>query len=79
MNWKDYVDLFFLITEHYSIKQISGRATEIFGELFSEKLFRSQLCYFDDVDYTEQVDYIIANPPSDDKIKQTLTEFAVEF
>ena len=78
-KWKDYVDLFFLITEHYSIKQISGRATEIFGELFSEKLFRSQLCYFDDVDYTEQVDYIIANPPSDDKIKQTLTEFAVEF
>ena len=77
-KWKDYVDLFFLITEHYSIKQISGRATEIFGELFSEKLFRSQLCYFDDVDYTEQVDYIIANPPSDDKIKQTLTEFAVE-
>ena len=78
-KWKDYVDLFFLVTEHYTIKQISARATEIFGELFSEKLFRSQLCYFDDVDYTEQVDYIIANPPSDDKIKQTLTEFAVEF
>ena len=77
-KWKDYVDLFFLVTEHYTIKQISARATEIFGELFSEKLFRSQLCYFDDVDYTEQVDYIIANPPSDDKIKQTLTEFAVE-
>ena len=77
-KWKDYVDLFFLITEHYSIKQISARAIEIFGDLFSEKLFRSQLCYFDDVDYTEQVDYIIDNPPSDDTIKQTLTDIAVE-
>ncbi|MBQ3691071.1 MAG: nucleotidyl transferase AbiEii/AbiGii toxin family protein [Bacteroidales bacterium] len=77
-KWKDYVDLFFLITEHYSIKQISTRAIEIFGDLFSEKLFRSQLCYFDDVDYTEQVDYIIDNPPSDDTIKQTLTDIAVE-
>lgn len=77
-KWKDYVDLFFLITEHYSIKQISARAIEIFGDLFSEKLFRSQLCYFDDVDYTEPVDYIIDNPPSDDTIKQTLTDIAVE-
>ena len=77
-KWKDYVDLFFLITEHFSIEQISARAIEIFGDLYSEKLFRSQLCYFDDVDYTEQVDYIIDNPPSDDTIKAKLTEIAVE-
>ena len=77
-KWKDYVDLFFLLTKHYSIKQLSARAIEIFGDLFSEKQFRSQLCFFDDVDYTEQVDYIIDNPPSDDTIKQTLTDIAVE-
>lgn len=76
-KWKDYVDLFFLLSNHFSIGDISSRAIEIFGDLYSEKLFRSQLCYFDDVDYTEQVDYIIANPPTDDYIKQTLTQLAV--
>ena len=49
----------------------------IFGELFSEKMFRAQLCYFDDVDYSEQVDYMIPNPPTDDEIKQKLIEIAI--
>ena len=77
-KWKDYVDLYYLLNGYFSIEVISHRATEIFGDLYSEKLFRSQLCYFDDVDYTEQVDYIINNPPSDDDIKQNLTELAVK-
>lgn len=77
-KWKDYVDLFFLLTEHFSIGQISARANTIFGDLYSEKLFRSQLCYFGDIDYTEQVDYLFANPPSDETIKATLTKMAVE-
>ncbi len=54
----------------------SEEATRIFGQLYSEKLFRSQLCYFDDIDYTEQVEYIIPNPPIDDEIKQALTDYA---
>ncbi len=78
-KWKDYVDLFFLLTEHFSIGQISARANEIFGNLYSEKLFRSQLCYFGDVDYTEQIDYLFANPPSDETIQEKLTQIAVEF
>ena len=77
-KWKDYVDLYFILTGYYSISEISECASKIFGELFSEKLFRSQLCYFDDIDYTEQVDYIISNPPTDDTIKQKLTEFAMQ-
>ena len=77
-KWKDYVDLFFLLTEHFSIGQISARANAIFGDLYSEKLFRSQLCYFGDIDYTEQVDYLFTNPPSDETIKATLTNIAVE-
>ena len=77
-KWKDYVDLFFLLTGHFSIGQISARANAIFGDLYSEKLFRSQLCYFGDIDYTEQVDYLFANPPSDETIKATLTNIAVE-
>ena len=49
-------------------------ATAIFGDLFSEKMFRAQLCYFEDVDYTEEVDYLIPNPPTKEEIRNTLTE-----
>lgn len=38
-KWKDYVDLYFILKNYYSIGQISERASEIFGQLFSEKLF----------------------------------------
>ena len=41
-------------------------------------MFRSLLCYFDDIDYTEAVDWLIPNPPADDEIKQSLTEIAVQ-
>lgn len=75
-KWKDYVDLYFLLKEHYSIEQISTRATEIFGEMFSEKLFRAQLCYFDHVDYSEEVDWLISNPPTLEEIQSGLTDMA---
>lgn len=77
-KWKDYVDLYFLLRDHFTIADITVCATRLFGELFSEKMFRSQLCYFDDVDYTEAVDWLIPNPPTDDEIKQTLTEIAIQ-
>lgn len=57
---------------------ICSAASQIISELFSEKLFRSQLCFFDDVDYTEAVDYTIPNPPSDNEIKQILTDYSIE-
>lgn len=34
-KWKDYVDLYFLLKGHFSIDEISSRAEEIFGELFT--------------------------------------------
>lgn len=77
-KWKDYVDLYFLLLDHFTIADISAVATQIFGDLYSEKMFRSQLCYFDDVDYTEAVDWLIPNPPTEEQIKQALTEFATE-
>ena len=78
-KWKDYVDLYFLLTEHFSIQEISAKATELFGELFSEKMFRIQLTYFEDVDYTEEVEFLIENPPTDQQIKDKLTEIATIF
>ena len=76
-KWKDYVDLYFLLRDHFTIADITACASEVFGELFSEKMFRSQLCYFDDIDYTEAVDWLIPNPPTDDEIKMALTKIAV--
>lgn len=77
-KWKDYVDLYFLLRDHFSIADITVEATRIFGELFSEKMFRSQLCYFEDIDYTETVDWLIANPPTDEEIKQELINIATQ-
>ncbi len=53
-KWKDYVDLFILL-QKIPIENIIGKASEIFGTLFSEKLFREQLCFFEDIDFTEEV------------------------
>ena len=77
-KWKDYVDLYFLLTRYFSLPEVVGKSIELFGELFSEKLFRAQLSYFADVDYTESVEYLAANPPSDDEIKATLTRISLE-
>jgi len=76
-KWKDYVDLYFLLTEHFGIEEVSAKATELFGDLFSEKLFRAQLSFFDDIDYTEQVEWLVANPPTDEDIKAKLAQLAV--
>lgn len=48
-KWKDYVDLYFLLRDHFSIREIGERARQIFDQLFSEKLFITQLSYFDDI------------------------------
>ena len=71
-KWKDYVDLYFLLKEQFSFEAISQRTSAIYGEMFSDKLFRSQLSYFEDVDYTEEVEYMIPNPPTEDEIKNFL-------
>jgi hypothetical protein len=57
-KWKDYVDLYFLLRDHFSIKEISMKADAIFGQLFSEKLFRAQLAFHKDIDYSETVEYL---------------------
>ena len=77
-KWKDYVDLYFIIKQYFTIKQIAKKADEIFGELFSEKLFRAQLSFHDDIDYSESIDYI-TEPVSDYDIKQYLVNSALNF
>lgn len=76
-KWKDYVDIYFILKENFSVKQISERATDIFGQLFSEKLFRAQLSYFDDIDYSEPVEYLVQAVP-DEEIRSFLTDKATD-
>jgi len=53
------------------------KSNNIYGQLFSEKLFRAQLCYFDDIDYDEAVEFLIEHP-SDKIIREFLIEKAVD-
>lgn len=76
-KWKDYVDFYFLLNNHFTIEQISERAVEIFDQLFSPKLFRAQLSYFQDINYLEPVEYLIPSP-SEDEIKQFLIDKALD-
>jgi len=39
-------------------------------------VFREQLCYFDDIDYSEIVEYIDYTP-SEDEVKEFLTSLAI--
>ncbi|WP_317898650.1 nucleotidyl transferase AbiEii/AbiGii toxin family protein [Aurantibacillus circumpalustris] len=74
-KWKDYVDLLFIIENHHTIDQISKRAAEIFKEAFSEKMFRIQLVYFKDIDFSEEVEWVV-KPLSLKKIQTRLIHFA---
>ena len=76
-KWKDYVDLYFIVKSHYNITQIAQRASEIYDQLFSEKLFRAQLSYFNDIDYTEAVEFLV-EPVSDVEIKDFLLNAAID-
>ena len=74
-KWKDYVDLYVLLKDHFSLQQISTRARKIFAGLFNEKLFRQQLCYFEDIDFSETIEYI-GMGVEDETIKAYLREVA---
>lgn len=45
---------------------------------FSEKLFREQLAFHKDIDYSEEVEYVVTNPPTPDEIRYTLIEKATD-
>lgn len=73
-KWKDYVDLYFIFKNGYSIKDITAKSTEIFGHEFNEKIFRVQLSYFEDIDYSEKVIYKDGFAVPDEVVKQYLIE-----
>ena len=76
-KWKDYVDMYFILKDHFSINQISERTSFIFGELFSEKLFRAQLSYYDDIDFSEPVEFL-GPSIAESEIKEFLIDKAID-
>ncbi len=76
-KWKDYVDLYFLIFKYgCSLSNILNYVKQVYQDLFSEQLFLSQLCYFDDIDYSEQVDFVRGFEVSEKEIKNALCTIA---
>jgi hypothetical protein len=76
-KWKDYVDLYFILRDYYSIEEICVEAESIFSNQFSEKLFRQQLAFHKDIDYTEEVEYI-SQPVEKEEIKEFLIDKAID-
>jgi hypothetical protein len=76
-KWKDYVDLYFLLKQFYSVEEIAAKAKEVFKDGFNPILFRKQLCYFEDINYSEQVDFLPGFETGENIIKQFLTDAAL--
>lgn len=76
-KWKDYVDLYFVIKYHHGVKKILKKAGKIFGNEFNEKIFRTQLAYFKDIDYSEKIIYMKGFKTDDKIIRKSLIDFSL--
>lgn len=76
-KWKDYVDLYFIFKKH-SLAEVLDKAKEIFSTEFSEKLFREQLSYFEDIDYSETLDFLPGHEVSDKAVEKELKEISLQ-
>jgi len=76
-KWKDYVDMHFILKNFHGMAEIIEKAKEIFSSEFNEKIFRAQLAYFEDIDYTEKVVYRKGFEVDDEVIKKSLIDFSL--
>ena len=76
-KWKDYVDLYFIGKNYHGIGDIVKKARKIFGHEFNEKLFRVQLSYFKDIDYSEKVIYLPGFKVPDKVVQKGLVNFSL--
>lgn len=77
-KWKDYVDLYFIIKDYHSIKEIIQKAQQIFANEFNEKIFRSQLAYFKDIDKSEKLIFRRGFEIADKIIEKALIKYSLE-
>jgi len=76
-KWKDYVDLYFLIRDHFSLKVISDEAMRIFTGGFNSRIFREQLAYFDGIDYSEEVEFMPDKEASNEDVQNFLSKTSI--
>ena len=77
-KWKDYVDLYFIMHDYYTLSEIIQKSQEIFWVYFQSAQFIEQLAYHEDINYDEVVEYLIPDPPTDAQVKAFLIERAIE-
>ena len=76
-KWKDYVDFYFVMKNHFAVDKIIKKAEQIFGNEFNEKIFRAQLAYFKDIDYSEKIIYMKNYEVNDKTIQKELINFSL--
>lgn len=77
-KWKNYVDLYFLLKEYFTISQIEQKAKGIYEQEFSEKLFRAQLAYHVDINYTEEICFLPGFEVNPEEVRQFLIDTSLE-
>jgi len=77
-KWKDYVDLYFILKNYFSVREISKAAEQIYGLLFSEKQFRMQLAFHMDIDYSEPVEFMPGFEVTEKDIKDFLIDKSLQ-
>jgi hypothetical protein len=77
-KWKDYVDLYFIMKHYGGIKKVIKKAKDIFGNEFNEKMFRAELAYFKDIDFSEKIIYLKRFKTKGEEIKRALINFSLQ-
>lgn len=77
-KWKDYVDLYFIFKKFHSIQEVEKKAKNIFQGEFNAKMFRAQLSYFRDINYSEKIDPLPGFEVNEETVKKELTEFSLQ-
>ena len=76
-EYRDYIDLFVILKNGFSLKRVIVDAKEKFAGEFSEKLFLSQLIYFEDLkDFTVE---LIKEKYSVDEIKSFCKQAVINY
>jgi len=77
-KWKDYVDLYFLLRGHCMLNEVANKADILFGQMFSQKLFRSQLAFHKDIDFSEPVEFLPGFEVEEKTVKEFLIDVALQ-
>lgn len=75
-KWKDYVDLYFIFHRH-TLAEVVGKAKTMYQQEFEEKLFREQLAFHKDINYSEAVSFMQGYEVPNDTILKFLLEISV--